>query len=506
LATVAVRETQTGHLALLIDGKADAGTHTDMHTQVISGHLPMLLHEDPQQVLVVGLGSGVTLGAVQQHSELKEVDMVEIEPAVAEAAAYFSQYNHNALSDPRLNLVIADARNYVLMTDKKYDVITAQPSNPWMAGNASLFTREQFELYKKRLKPGGIMFQWLHTYKLRPQEVKIVVATFEKVFPHSVLWQGAYGLNLFLIGTEQPLRVDFAAFGEKLARAKIEQDLGQFYLDDPFLLLSLSLLNEEAVRNFSKGAPIHSDNHPILEFQAPKGIFLPSAMTMSATLESLEQSRSDVFAILKEIEDAALAERITLYARSRAQAMQGEILLSRDEPLKRVVAEYQKALSIAPDIAQVKYRLAEFLFAGGEMLSGQRLYQEAEDLYRQAITHDHRQRHYYEGLAQVCIQQDNRAGAIGAYQQALAVEPNDIDFRLKLGVLHAITQDLEKAEQQFLFVHRQDENNYLAHNNLANIYRLRKMKKETLAHLQKSLAINPDQSEIAALARKLGGE
>ena len=129
----------------------------------------MLLHEDPQQVLVVGLGSGVTLGAVQQHSELKEVDMVEIEPAVAEAAAYFSQYNHNALSDPRLNLVVADARNYVLMTKKKYDVISAEPSNPWMTGNANLFTREQFELYKKRLKPGGIMFQWLHAYKLRPQ-------------------------------------------------------------------------------------------------------------------------------------------------------------------------------------------------------------------------------------------------------------------------------------------------------------------------------------------------
>jgi len=490
-ATVAVRETKTGHLALLIDGKADAGTQNDMHTQVISGHLPMLLHEDPQQVLVVGLGSGVTLGAVQQHEELKEVDMIEIEPAVAEAAAYFSEYNHNALSDPRLNLVIADARNYVLMTRKKYDVITAEPSNPWMTGNASLFTKEQFELYKRRLKPGGIMFQWLHIYKLRPQEVKIIVATFEQVFPHAVLWQGAFGQNLFLVGTEQPLKVDFAAFAEKMARAKVKQDLGRVYLDDPFLLLSFSILNEEAVRNFSKGAPIHTDNHPILEFQAPKGIFLPSSMTVSATLKALEQSRSNVFTILKEIEDAALAEKIKLYASSRTHSMLGEILLS---------------LSLAPDIAQVRNRLGEFLFAGGTMHSVQKLYQEAEDLYRQAIAHDHQQRHYYQALAQVYIQQDNRQEAIGVYQQALSVQPNDIDFRLKLGVLYAITNDLKKAEQQFRFILLQEKNSYLAHNNLANIYRLRNKKEEALAHLKKSLSINPDQSEIEALVRKLGGE
>jgi spermidine synthase len=501
-ATVAVRETKTGHLALLIDGKADAGTQSDMKTQLILGHLPMLLHEDPQQVLVVGLGSGVTLGAVQQHQELKEVDMVEIEPAVAEAAAYFSEYNHNALSDPRLNLIIEDGRNYVLITDKKYDVITAEPSNPWMTGNANLFTREQFELYKKRLKPGGIMFQWLHAYKLRPQDVKTIVATFEKVFPHAVLWQGAFSRDLFLVGTEQPLSVDFAAFAEKMARAKIKQDLAQVHLDDPFLLLSFLLFNEQAVRNFSKGAPIHTDNHPILEFQAPKGIFLPPGTTTSATLKALEQWRSDIFTILQEIDDEALAEKIALYARSRTHSIQGDILLCRGEPLNKVIAEYQKALSLVPDIVLIEKCLAEFLFTGGEIVSGQKLYQEAEDLFRQAIAHDPSRRHFYQALAEVYIQQDDRQGAIGVYQQALAVEPNDIDFRLKSGVLHAITNDLEKAEQEFLFVLRQDKNSYRAHNNLANIYRLRNMKKKALAHLQRSLAINPNQSEIKALIKK----
>jgi len=501
-ATVAVRETKTGHLALLIDGKADAGTQNDMNTQLILGHLPMLLHEDPQQVLVVGLGSGVTLGAVQQHSELKEVDMVEIEPAVVEAAAYFFQYNHGALSDPRLNLIIEDGRNYVLITDKKYDVITAEPSNPWTSGNANLFTKEQFELYKKRLKPGGIMFQWLHAYKLRPQDVKTIVATFKKVFPHTVLWQGAFSRDLFLVGTEQPLAVDFAAFAEKMSRAKIKKDLAQVYLDDPFLLLSFLLFNEQAVRSFSKGAPIHTDNHPILEFQAPKGIFLPSGTTTSATLGALEQWRSNVFTILKEIEDEALAEKIALYARSRTHSIQGDILLCRGEPLNTVIAEYQKALSFVPDIVLIEKCLAEFLFTGGEIVSGQKLYQKAEDLFRKAIAHDPSRRHFYQALADVCIQQDDRQGAIGVYQQALAAEPNDIDFRLKSGVLYAITNDLEKAEQEFLFVVRHDKNSYRAHNNLANIYRLRNMKKKALGHLQRSLAINPNQSEIKALIKK----
>ena len=501
-ATVEVRRTREGHLTLSINGKADASTQNDMNTQLMSGHLPMLLHEDPQQVLVVGLGSGVTLGAVQQHQELREVDMVEIEPAVAEAAAYFSQYNHNALSDPRLNLIIEDGRNYVLMTGKKYDVITAEPSNPWTSGNANLFTKEQFELYKKRLKSGGIVFQWLHTYRLRPEDVKTIVATFERVFPHAVLWQGAFSRDLFLIGTEQPLAIDFASFSKKMARAKIKRDLAHVYLDDPFLVLSFLLLNEQAVRNFSQGAPIHTDNHPILEFQAPKGVLLPPGMTLSATLTALEQWRSDVFTILEDIEDEALKERMALYARSRTHSIQGEISLARGEPLNAVIAEYQKALSLVPDIVLVKKCLAEFLFRAGEIVSGQKLHQKAEDLYRQAIDHDPKRRHYFEALVRSCIEQGDRKGAIGVYEQALAGEPNDLGFRLELGVLYATTQDLDKAEEEFLFVLRHNESSCLAHNNLANIYRLKNRKKEALAHLQKSLAINPNQSEIKALINR----
>ena len=164
-ATVAV--SQAGeHFFLRVNGKLDAGTAGDMPTQLMSGHLPLLLHADPKNVLVIGLGSGITAGAVSRYP-IERMDVVEIEPAVVEASRYFRQLHGGVLEDPRVRTVIADGRNFLLTTPERYDVIISEPSNPWMSGLASMFSEEFFRLARERLRPGGIMLQWIQAYNIR---------------------------------------------------------------------------------------------------------------------------------------------------------------------------------------------------------------------------------------------------------------------------------------------------------------------------------------------------
>jgi len=132
-ATVCVtswREGDTEHLALKVNGKPDAGTKADVSTQLLLGHLPLLLRPDSQRALVIGLGSGMTCGAVLQHSPIQQVDAVEISPEVVEAARLFSAHNHDALNSPRLRVIVEDAKSFLAITGHAYDVIISEPSNP----------------------------------------------------------------------------------------------------------------------------------------------------------------------------------------------------------------------------------------------------------------------------------------------------------------------------------------------------------------------------------------
>ena len=197
-ATVAV--VQSGGISSLsVNGKVDASNYAaDMPTQIMLGHLPLLLHRHPRDVLVIGLGSGITAGAVARHP-IERLDVVEIEPAVVEASRYFTRENHDVLRDRRARLIVADARNFLLTAPGDYDVITSEPSNPWIGGVATLFSREFFALARERLRPGGVMVQWVHGYSLAPEDLGMIVATFRSVFPATSLWQVAPG-DYLLVG------------------------------------------------------------------------------------------------------------------------------------------------------------------------------------------------------------------------------------------------------------------------------------------------------------------
>jgi len=288
-ATVAV--TRSGdYLSLRVNGKVDASSDpTDMPTQLMLGHLPLLLHREPRDVLVIGLGSGITAGAVARHP-VGRLDIVEIEPAVVHASSFFTRENGNVLGDRRARLIVADARNFLLTTPGRYDVITSEPSNPWIGGVASLFSVEFFELARQRLRPGGLMVQWLHGYGLAPEDFAMIVATFRSVFPGTTVWQVAQG-DYLLVGRPEATPIDLGSMKARWTALRgLREDLQRIGVEDWRGVLGFFLLAEADVARLPAVGRLNTDDWLGLEFSAPRGLLLDTAALNYRMLRAVRTS------------------------------------------------------------------------------------------------------------------------------------------------------------------------------------------------------------------------
>jgi len=273
-------------VSLQINGKTDASTG-DLSTQLMHGHLPLLLCNDPRSVLMIGLASGCTLGAVEQHRQVQHIDCVEIEPRMVEVTPWFREVNRNCLADRRARLIINDARNFVLVSREQYDVLTSEPSNPWVAGIANLFTLEHFRLCRDRLAPDGVFCQWVPIYNLAPQDFRCILATFQSVFPNSSVWIFPdLPSDAYLIATAKPLKIDVVELTQRVARPEVAKDLAEAKLYDAWDILGGYLFGPNVMAALAQGQEFNSDDFPRLEFSAPLQLYNTSAAaeTLAETL------------------------------------------------------------------------------------------------------------------------------------------------------------------------------------------------------------------------------
>ncbi len=288
-ATVSVRRL-SGTLALAIDGKIDASNAGDMLTQRLLGVLPVLMHADPQDLCVIGLGSGVTVGSALATGLVRRADVIEISPEVVEASVFFSEENGAVLRAPGVHLVVGDGRSHLQLTTRRYDVVVSEPSNPWMAGVAALFTREFFEAARAQLKPDGLLCQWAHTYDMSDSDLRSIVRTFGSVFPQGTMWRVGDG-DLLLIGTAgtdiEGRLANIVERGRSGSIAAVLADVAVAPAAAPFELLSLFAGGPAELARYGDGAPIQTDDRMALEFTAPRAIYGRSTDANSTTIRAL---------------------------------------------------------------------------------------------------------------------------------------------------------------------------------------------------------------------------
>jgi spermidine synthase len=223
-ASIAVTEGVAGAKQFHIAGKVEASDmDIDMRLERMLGHVPALLHPDPKSILIVGVGAGVTAGALSIHPEVGRIVICEIELLVPiSARAWFGNENHHVLDDPRVQLVFDDARHFLQTTDEKFDIVTSDPIHPWVRGAATLYSLEYLTLVKEHLRPGGVVTQWIPMYETDLPSVKSEIGTFARVFPDTTLWNPDLleeGYDLVALG-----RVEESPISEDAIQARIDAD------------------------------------------------------------------------------------------------------------------------------------------------------------------------------------------------------------------------------------------------------------------------------------------
>lgn len=253
--------------SFVVNGKVDGNSRLDAGTQSMSGLLGALLHPAPQKAMVIGLGTGSTAGWLGKLPQMQRVDVVEIEPAILEIARRCAPVNNDVMNNPKVRTFLGDAREVLITTPERYDIIFSEPSNPYRAGIASLFTSDFYEAAHHRLAPGGIFLQWLQTYEINVDTVRTVLATLGKTFPYIQVWR-TQANDFILMGTNEPITITIDALREKIAAPGFKEGLfNAWRVNSVEGVLAHFVANEElAQRVIASGPELATDDRNPLEY------------------------------------------------------------------------------------------------------------------------------------------------------------------------------------------------------------------------------------------------
>jgi tetratricopeptide (TPR) repeat protein len=513
-STVTVGLNSGLHPYIAVNGKTDASlTPADRRTQLLLGLVPASLHPNPQQVAVIGFGSGQTPVGLLSVPEVKEVRCAELEPAVLVAKKFFAPFSEGALEDPRLKLLLDDGRSFILGSPSKFDLIVSEPSNPWIAGIGNLYTKDFYQGCRRQLNEGGLMCQWFHLYAMSEPDIQMVYRTFFSVFPEGAIYRTGPG-DILLIGAEQPPQMRperlQALFAGNLPSAFW---LASLELVEPRMLYATYLASRQDVvayldsygGGFAEG-PINTDDRPLLEFQAPLSLFSQKGVIAEATshfqnLVPPEQSQ-DV-----AIQQAAVIGRLLLGLPFDAAAAVDH--LKKLDPqgqhwypalLQPMVAG--QPVDFAALLARARnqdrpwlVRLAIVWKLKMQSFDG------LDQLYALALAAPPSGNRFWLllGAARDAARRDDLAQARDLYEQALPLTRGDEPLS-ESGALGTVEQWSEGALRQAI---SRNPYNYRTRHQLARLLARREKSDEALDHALESYRFYPYDAEVAELLSEL---
>ena len=351
---------------------ARRGTAPVNNSQKWLSGLTTLARPGARSMLVIGFGGGVALEGVPPH--VTDLDVVELEPKVISAnRAVSDERGHDPLSDPRLNLVTNDARNAVMLSGKRYDIIVSQPSHPWTGGASHLYTREFLALAKSRLNDSGVFLQWINSRFVDEALLKVLAATVAEQFSHVELYQPERDV-LFFLGSDNPLDIwDGAGNAERALQQypRHYNRLGMRGIEDALVMLTS---DNDGVRQFAAGAPVNTDEHNRLAFfsrNAGDGLSADDMQEIFDSIDPLTNPQSEFHRQLAgDMDLAYIAERLLMgdfiqRAYDMAQAVAAEdrkavieaMGLDNSGDMEGARERYKYALTLNPDNNAAKYGL-----------------------------------------------------------------------------------------------------------------------------------------------------
>ena len=462
IATTLSVDRQDNVLYYRSNGKTDASTDPgDMANQLLLGHLPMMLHPDPRDVFVLGLGTGVTAAAVARYP-VRSIDIADIESSVREATQFFGAENRNILADPRVRLLVADGRNALLARRKTYDVIISDPSDTWVAGVGNLFTAEFYALARSRLRPGGVMVQWFHMHMLPAQQMQLIVATFRSVFPYTSLWRPNRG-DVILVGTVDPVAWDRQRLSARAGGVPgVSEDLRRMGFWNPLAIFSAFVLDgEDLARMLANVRGVHTDNRPVLEYLSPRAGYEDTTSVNDAGVQALQTKFLPTIAGFDEARDfdararyllgfgMASIGRIDPAIRLMEQSVQGDppdpkffVGLGNQYRAKgwtaKAIDAYAKALARAPGDSEAALRLGELLHGQGDDAG-------AERALRTALQRAPQDAELAIALGRLLIETGRPAQALPPLETARESSPQNAEIGLLAGQALAASGRREDA-------------------------------------------------------------
>lgn len=356
-------------LVFVVNGKIDGHSTLDAPTAVMSGLLGALLHGHAQTSLVIGLGTGSTAGWLARIPSMKSVDVFELESAILEVARDCGVVNLGAMENPRLDVHIGDGRELLLTSKKKYDVIFSEPSNPYRAGIASLFTREFYQAIKKRLNPGGVFLQWVQVYEVDREAIDLVYATLGSEFPHIESWRTHR--DLLLIATEKPLSYDAANLRELIATEPYKKGLLASWkvaeLEGLFARYVAGPDYAWQVASKHRGA-LNTDDRNLLEFGFARSVNRHDLFSMQAALAASKAKGFDRPRVASDLDWQTVEDaRALLYGQtSKGQPARGDPLGFYALLFDRVLKGAASGRPIPP---VMQGRMAEIAPEGAQVLA-----------------------------------------------------------------------------------------------------------------------------------------
>jgi len=480
--------------SLILNGINMSANHSNSRKYMtLLSYIPLLLNENPKDVLVICFGTGLTSGAAGVYPGIDSVDTIDISPGVFSAGQLFSNTNYDAVNNTKIHKIIEDGRNHLLTTSKTYDVITAEPPPPTQAGAVNLYTKEYYELTKKALNPGGIVSQWIPLHSQTKTHIYEHFQTFLNSFPYVMSWYPVKQ-ELILIGSNDPINLDFREIEKRLKHPATNEVMRKIRFENPFTLLGSMWFLKDELKNMAAKHRLITDNNPSLEFFHSSSDVISREVAYQflknrVSFDKVFPKIKNLVSTDKEIFKSFWDQRIN--AEYAENVFQLGVNYVNKKNLIGAIEKFKEAVKLNPSFVLGHYFLGNTFATIGN-------FKKAETHLRSTIRLKPDYAAAYNDLGNTLVAQGKLEDALVQYTTAIKIKSDYFDAYINLGIYWDNKGEFDMALSQFKKAIQIQPKNAHGYFTLANSLYNNKKWEEAINNYRVALKLKPELTQARA--------